>query len=99
MIFCCWTVLEKATCSATGDPHYKTFDDRIIHFQGQCKYVLAKDINNKFTVYGKNQLCGNQVTCTSEVTVKVNDLEIVIQRGGIVTVFGIVKALPYINRG
>jgi hypothetical protein len=60
---------------------------------------LAKDINNKFTVLGKNQLCGNQVTCTSEVTVKVKNLEIVIKRGGTVTVFGIVKALPYSNQG
>ena len=93
------TVLEKATCSATGDPHYRTFDGRTIHFQGECKYVLAKDVNNKFTVIGKNKLCGNKVTCTSEVTVKVKGLEIVIQRGGTVTVFGIVKGLPYSNQG
>lgn len=48
---------------------------------------------------GKNKLCGNRVTCTSEVTIKVKDLEIVIKRGGVVTVFGIVKGLPYTNRG
>ena len=97
--FLLWTVLEKAICSATGDPHYRTFDGRTIHFQGECKYVLAKDVNNKFTVLGKNKLCGNKVTCTSEVTVKVKGLEIVIQRGGTVTVFGIIKGLPYSNRG
>ena len=93
------TSAYKATCSATGDPHYKTFDGRTIHFQGHCRYVLAKDVNNKFTVLGKNKYCGKKVTCTNEVTVKVNNLDIIIKRGGTVTVFGIVKSLPYSNRG
>ena len=98
-IFCSWTVLGKKTCSVTGDPHYRTFDNRKIHFQGRCQYVLAKDIHNTFTVLGKNRLCGKKVTCTNEVTVKVKDLDIIIKRGGTVTVFGIVKTLPYYNRG
>ena len=26
-----------------GDPHYHTFDQKMIHFQGKCSYVLAKN--------------------------------------------------------
>ena len=90
---------STTTCSATGDPHYRTFDGRLIHFQGECQYVLAKDVDNKFTVLGKNKKCGRAVSCTNEVTVKVKNLDIVIKRGGTVTVFGVVKGLPYSNRG
>ena len=33
----------SATGRINGDPHYHTFDQKMIHFQGKCSYVLAKN--------------------------------------------------------
>ena len=38
---------ELGWCRATGDPHYNTFDEERIHFQGVCNYTLAQTQGNE----------------------------------------------------
>lgn len=95
---------DQSTCSATGDPHYRTFDGKVYNFMGHCEYVLAKDTDNKFIVLGENTACGDlsrrpQFTCTYSVTVKVKGLNIKIHRGGLVHVSGRMVRVPYTNQG
>src|SRR4029434_2737418 len=41
---CCPPCLPRpATCIAFGDPHYRSFDGRMVNFQGSCTYVLTED--------------------------------------------------------
>ena len=34
--------LGVGICIISGDPHYRTFDHTLIHFQGPCKYTLSR---------------------------------------------------------
>uniref|UniRef100_U3JXW5 Zonadhesin n=1 Tax=Ficedula albicollis TaxID=59894 RepID=U3JXW5_FICAL len=33
---------DRASCSASGDPHYNTFDHKVHNFMGNCTYTLSK---------------------------------------------------------
>ncbi|XP_029645815.1 zonadhesin [Octopus sinensis] len=54
---------NNCKCSASGDPHYRTFDGQLIHFMGTCKYTLARSLQSKgagfFNVEVKNENRGN----------------------------------------
>uniref|UniRef100_A0A3Q1F2W2 VWFD domain-containing protein n=1 Tax=Acanthochromis polyacanthus TaxID=80966 RepID=A0A3Q1F2W2_9TELE len=76
---CCPHCLPRpATCIAFGDPHYRTFDGRMLHFQGTCTYVLAKDCEGgDFSIHATNDDRGRKgVSWTKEVTVFVGDITV-----------------------
>ncbi|KAM7245106.1 hypothetical protein CapIbe_003632 [Capra ibex] len=97
---CCPRCLPRpASCMAFGDPHYRTFDGRLLHFQGSCSYVLAKDCRGgDFSVHVTNDDRGRSgVSWTQEVAVLLGDVAVRLLQGGAATVDGRPVALPFLQ--
>ncbi|XP_066271170.1 uncharacterized protein [Branchiostoma lanceolatum] len=92
---------DKGTCSASGDPHYTTFDNNRHHFQGPCRYTFAKDCGNgDFTVETQHlPVTSRPVSITQEVYVRAFGIEIGILQEKEVTVDGVTTSLPYREPG
>ncbi|XP_066299037.1 IgGFc-binding protein-like [Branchiostoma lanceolatum] len=86
------TCVGEACCTASGDPHYYLFDGGAHHFQGPCRYTLAKDCGNSsdFSVTTQNrQLPYNPtVSAVREVFVEAHGFVVGVHQGRIVTVGG-----------
>ncbi|XP_039769314.1 kielin/chordin-like protein [Ornithorhynchus anatinus] len=97
---CCPRCLARpASCLAFGDPHYRTFDGRLLHFQGSCSYVLARDCRGgDFSVHVTNEDRGRRgVAWTRAVTVLLGGLDVRLLRHGDVTVDGRPVSLPFLR--
>ncbi|XP_042352823.1 kielin/chordin-like protein [Plectropomus leopardus] len=97
---CCPHCLPRpATCIAFGDPHYRTFDGRMLHFQGACTYVLAQDCDGgDFSIHATNDDRGRKgVSWTKEVTVFIGDITVQLLQDWVVKVNDEEVTLPFLR--
>ncbi|KAM8892202.1 kielin/chordin-like protein isoform 2-T2 [Spinachia spinachia] len=97
---CCPHCLPRpATCIAFGDPHYRTFDGRMLHFQGACTYILAQDCESgDFSVHATNDDRGRKgVSWTKEVTVFIGDITVRLLQDWVVKVNDEAVTLPFLR--
>uniref|UniRef100_A0A8C4S3B0 Zonadhesin n=1 Tax=Erpetoichthys calabaricus TaxID=27687 RepID=A0A8C4S3B0_ERPCA len=67
----------RQTCSASGDPHYTTYDRATHHFQGSCSYILSQPCQASsfipyFSVETENERRGNNQHVSYVRAVRVN---------------------------
>lgn len=96
---CCPHCIPRpATCIAFGDPHYRTFDGRMLHFQGACTYVLAQDCEGgDFSVHVTNDERGRKgVSWTKEVNVFIGNVSVQLLQDWAVKVNDEPVVLPFL---
>ena len=81
--------IDGATCVASGDPHYQTFDLQFFDFQGDCEYILTTPCDSdEFIITVQNGAHNELVSCTDQVNITIANTEIILGRGDHVTING-----------
>jgi len=89
--------IRGASCYATGDPHYTSFDRYRFNFMGECEYAMVQSCgSNDFVVSANNDACGSRpgISCVRGVRIKVAGStpgEIYIRQGNHLTMDGVLQ--------
>ncbi|XP_078685485.1 zonadhesin-like [Branchiostoma floridae x Branchiostoma belcheri] len=93
------TCEATAICRASGDPHHRTYDNRVHWFQGPCMYTLTRDLgqDSKFNVEVQNEPLPwlTSLSVVREVYVEAYFYRIGILQRKIVTVNDEIYSLPF----